>query len=143
MTLVKLNNRPTRTIDNFIDSWIAGFPSASEQTQRSFNPAANIYETKDAFEIELNVAGRKKEDFSVNIEQNLLTISAENLASGNPEERKSIRKEFNAGSFKRSFTIDETIDASKIEARYENGLLKFTLPKKAEQKPEVVKIAIQ
>lgn len=143
MTLVNLNNRPTHTIDSLIDTWFNGFPANLENRQGiPGSPASNIYSTKEAFHIELNVPGRSKEDLKVNIEKGLLTVSADKLEDKG-DERKALRREFSLPAFKRSFTLNDTIDTEKIEAKYENGLLKFVLPRKEEAKPEVRQISIQ
>ena len=102
----------------------------------------NIHETNEGFHLELNAPGRNKEDFKVNVENGLLTISYEKKESQEQKEYKTIRREFNYRSFKRSFTIDEKINADGIQARYENGVLKLYLPKKEEIKVSPKEISI-
>jgi HSP20 family protein len=106
-------------------------------------PAVNIFETSDAYHLELNVPGRNKEDFKVNFENGLLTISYEKTEDKQSDDFKTVRREFGFNSFSRSFHIDEKINAENIQAKYENGLLKFWLPKKEEPKKEVKQINIQ
>lgn len=76
----------------------------------------------------------EKSDFNIKLEQNILTISAEKKEEVKNEDEKHIRKEFSYRAFKRSFTLDEKIEASGIAAKYENGILKLELPKKEELK---------
>jgi HSP20 family protein len=103
----------------------------------------NIHETKDAYHLELNVPGREKEDFTINVDKGLLTIGYEKKQEQKSEGYKTVRREFSFESFKRSFTIDEKIDANNIQAKYENGLLKLHLPKKEEHKQEAKQIPVQ
>lgn len=135
MTLVKVNN--SRPFGSFVDELFNEFPVFGKALNtESFNfPPVNIHETADAYHVELNVPGRSKEDFKVNVENGLLTISYEKKEeTTQSDEFKTIRREFSYRSFKRSFTVDQKIDATAIQAKYENGLLKLLLPKKAEAK---------
>lgn len=142
MTLVKFNNRPySKTFNNVFDELLHEFPVWG----RELNTAApvNITETPTAFQVTLNVPGRNKEDFKVSIDNGLLTVSYEKKEEVKSETDKAIRKEFTFQNFKRSFTLDETVDTEKIEARYENGLLNFNLPKKETVKEPTKQISIQ
>ena len=85
----------------------------------------------------------EKEDFKIDLEQNMLTISAEKKSEQDNSKEKEIRKEYRFQSFKRSFTVDDTIDADLISAKYVNGVLTLNLPKKAEVKEETKQISIQ
>lgn len=108
-----------------------------------FSPAVNIVETPEAYHLELNVPGRNKEDFNISVDKGILSISYEKKEEEKKEDVKVVRREFSYQSFKRSFTIDEKINAEAIQAKYENGLLKLLLPKKAEQQQPVKTINIQ
>jgi HSP20 family protein len=93
-------------------------------------PPVNIQETKEAYLVDFQVPGLNKEDFRISVENKVLTVSAEKAAEAKNEEQKQIRKEFSFRSFKRSFTLNEQVDAEKIQAKYENGILKISLAKK-------------
>ncbi len=110
--------------------------------EKHSTPMVNIKETKDGYHLEVAAPGLSKENFDITMDKNLLTISAEKQTEQKQEGEKFTRKEFNFSSFKRSFTLPETIDASNIKAAYENGILKVELLKKAEVKAEVKKIEI-
>lgn len=141
MTLVK--NNPAN-LGVLFDELFNGFPAQwGRDTQNSFIPAVNIHETKDAYHVELSAPGRNKEDFRINLEKGLLAISFEKQAETENKDYKTIRKEFNYSSFKRSFHVDEKINAAGIQAKYENGILKVFLPKKEEVIAEPQQIAIQ
>lgn len=134
MTLLKVNQPK-----NYVNGWMNEFLDFPSNFGKTFggdflNPQVNITETNDAYVLQLAAPGRNKEDFKINIEKNLLTISSETKAEEVKENEKQIRNEFSLQSFKRSFTLDEKIEAEKIEAKYENGLLTLTLPKKEEVK---------
>ena len=139
MTLVKHN--PASIL---LDEFFSGFPASwgKDAASHSF-PAVNVHETKDGYHVELNAPGRNKEDFKVNLEKALLTISYENKNEQENKDYKTIRKEFSYSSFKRSFTVDEKIDTAGIQAKYENGVLKVYLPKKEELVVAPQQIAVQ
>ena len=85
----------------------------------------------------------EKADFNVKLDGKVLTISTEKKEEKSTENEKMIRKEFSYKSFRRSFTIDDKIDAANIAAKYENGILKLDLPKKEEIKNGAKEITIQ
>ncbi|MGV0928288.1 Hsp20/alpha crystallin family protein [Empedobacter sp. ULE_I145] len=99
-------------------------------------PAVNIKENEDSFEILLAASGLNKEDFSIEIDENILKISSEFKQNEEVKEEKFSRKEFNFSSFRRAFTLPETINEDKIEASYVNGILQLVLPKKEEALPK-------
>lgn len=143
MTLVKFNKPVGRSFNNLFDELLNDFPGNYGKEWNNVVPPVNIVENKDAYHLELSVPGRNKEDFKVNIENGLLTVSFEKKEETKDESVKSIRKEFNYQSFKRSFSLDEKIEVEKIQAKYENGLLKFFLPKKEQVKEATKQIDIQ
>ena len=93
--------------------------------------------------LEVIAPGFQKEDFKINLDNNTLTISAEKKEEKENQNEKFIRKEYKQQSFKRSFTIDENIDAENISAKYVNGVLTLNLAKKQEVKPQIKEISIQ
>ena len=96
----------------------------------SFVPSVNISENDKEWKLEVSAAGYSKEDFRINLEKELLTVSAEHKTEANKEEKNYTRREFSLGSFSRSFRIKEnTVDVEKIAASYENGILHISLPK--------------
>jgi HSP20 family protein len=142
MTLVKVNNRP---IGNIVDDLLNEFPAfgRSFASEALHFPAANIHENADAYHIELNVPGRTKEDFKIETDNGLLTVSFEKKEEVKSDDYKTVRREFSYRSFKRSFNIEQQIDANGIQAKYENGVLKLLLPKKEEVKQGARQINIQ
>ncbi|MEJ8844435.1 Hsp20/alpha crystallin family protein [Lacibacter sp. H375] len=143
MTMVKLHSPVQKNLNNFFDEFFNELPAFGKTVNNLFSPAVNIVETPDAYHLELNAPGRNKEDFQISVDKGLLTISYEKKEEAKNEDVKVVRREFSYQSFKRSFTVDEKINAEAIQAKYENGLLKLLLPKKAEQQQPVKKITIQ
>jgi HSP20 family protein len=148
MTNVKFNGRPFEgTLNNIVDSFFTELPGLlksdfNNYESKGFAPV-NVKETKGAFVLDLVAPGFEKADFKVKLEQNLLSISADKKAEQVAENEKQIRREYISKSFKRSFTIDEKIDATKIEASYINGILTLNLPKKEVVKASATEIEIK
>lgn len=101
-------------------------------------PSVNIQETEENFLVEVAAPGRSREDFQIELDNEILTISSEDKKENEVKENngKYTRREFSYSSFKRSFSLPETIDSEKIAATYKNGVLEITLPKKEEAKAQ-------
>jgi HSP20 family protein len=95
-------------------------------------PAVNISETAEDFKVELAVPGLQKDDFKINLEKDLLSISAEKKSETKEDGTKFTRKEYNYSVFKRSFNLPDTADRDTIKAEYSNGILTLTIYKKKE-----------
>lgn len=105
-------------------------------------PAVNIVENDNEFQVEVAAPGMSKEDFQIEVDNNVLTISSEKEHSEEEKDEKGkySRQEFMYAAFKRSFTIPEDqVNVEKIKADYKDGLLHIHLPKKEEVKPKPVK----
>ena len=102
-------------------------------------PAVNIKELDNQFEIDLAVPGKKKSDFEIEVEEGLLSISS-SMEDQVTEKAKFTRREFSYNSFKRTFTIPDSVDPSNIEAHYSEGVLKLSLPKRKEALPQPKKL---
>lgn len=139
MTQVKFINRPVeRSLNNLMDDFFKVAPAVAFKN----NVPVNIYESNDAYQLHVISPGFDKKDFDVNIDKNILTISVDKETS-EKENVKQLRNEYSFRPFKRSFTLDEKIDAEKIEASYNNGVLTLNLPFKTEVKSPVKQISIQ
>ncbi len=106
-------------------------------------PAVNIAETENEFHIELAAPGLKKDDFKINLDKNVLSVSAEKKAENVEEGKRYSKKEYSYNSFVRSFTLPETVDYSKIEAAYTDGVLTLSIAKKEEAKIQSREIAVK
>ncbi|WP_158605909.1 Hsp20/alpha crystallin family protein [Taibaiella sp. KBW10] len=105
-------------------------------------PPVNIYEMEQGFNIEVMAPGVAKEDIKLSVLDHILTISYDKSEPAKETSGKLLRNEFGVKSFKRSFTLGEKVDAGKINASFENGILKIALSKKEVIKPAQVEIAI-
>lgn len=122
-------------IDDFINQdWNLKTPSSITL------PAVNIKDLEAQFEIELAVPGMKKSDFEIEVEDGLLSISSSLEEEQVTEKGKFTRREFSYNSFKRTFTIPDSVDPSNIEAQYSDGVLQLRLPKRKESLPQPKKL---
>lgn len=132
MSLIKRNRLYFPAMEDFFGpDWFGG-------TSNGMNtlPAVNIKESEKNFELELAIPGQKRDDFNVEIDDNVLTISMETQVEDDSVTDNYTRKEFSYSSFSRSFTLPETIDETKIDASYRDGILKVLLPKREEALPK-------
>ena len=106
----------------------------------STTPAVNLIEKDTQFLIELAAPGNKKEDFEIEIEDGILSISSSNKEDNTSEKETFTRQEFSYNSFRRSFTIPESVDVSSIEATYNEGVLLIKLLKLEEALPQPKKL---
>jgi len=148
MTQVKFNLQPfEKSFNNMLDDLFTEMPvlfknDFNKSAWKGFAPV-NVKEYENAYELEVVAPGFSKEDFKINLANDILTISAEKKSEEKKEDSKLVRSEYSFKSFKRSFTIDEKIDATNIDAKYVNGILALNLPKKAEVKASAKEIKIQ
>ena len=144
MTLIKFkSDAPVRNMDrmvNFNEFFNDFFDNALTTDYRKGSvPAVNISESEEGFHLEMAAPGFSKEDFKLSVENDVLTVSAEKKSEKDEKGKKFTRREFSYSSFRRSFTLPEIVDADKIQAAYENGLMTVDLPKKEEAKPQAPK----
>jgi HSP20 family protein len=145
-TLVRSNNNtfpavPSLIEDFFSRDWFDSSLSNWKSSMASL-PAVNISESKDDYKIEVAAPGMKRDDFKVELDNNLLTISSqiENNNEEKDEQGNYTRREFSYQSFQRSFTLPETkVEGEKISARYVDGILYITIPKREEAKVKPAK----
>ncbi|HVI47364.1 MAG TPA: Hsp20/alpha crystallin family protein [Chitinophaga sp.] len=147
MTHVKLfNHNPlSRNIGDILNGGWTKFVNDDFLTGDFFatHPPVNITETKDAFLVDVVAPGFSKEDIKINTDDKSLTISAERKAETKNEADKQVRREFSFRSFKRSFSIGDAVDTTKINAKYDNGILKVTLPKKENKQDSPKEIVVE
>jgi HSP20 family protein len=126
-------------LNNFLRSGdLFDWTNSNFSAGNSTLPAINVKETENEFAIEVAAPGMQKDDFKINLERGILTISSEKREEKNQEngEGKFSRKEFSYQSFQRSFTVPEDmVDGENIQAKYSEGILYIALPKKEEVKP--------
>ena len=151
MSLVK-RNRPMfnsfpMLFDDFFGQDLFNWNNSNFSNTDTTIPAVNIKETPEHYMVEVAAPGLTKQDFKVELDGNLLTISSEktNQSEEGGEDEKYSRKEFSYQSFRRTFNLQkDVVDIDKIQAKYDNGLLQLTIPKKEEAKqkpPRLIQIS--
>lgn len=136
MTIARFPFLPSM-LDRFWDNELMDRASSNYSSTNTSLPAVNIKETDDDFMIEVAAPGMKKEDFSINYDNGRLVISSEKQEEAS---ENYSRREFSYQSFCRSFEVaDNIIDNQKIKAKYADGILYITLPKREEIKPKPAK----
>ena len=150
MSLTKRNGNNPLAIptlfDDFFSRELFNWGQNHYSNTNTTMPSVNISESNDSYDVEVAAPGMDKKDFQITLDGNFLTISSsKQQQQEEKKEGKYTRREFSYQSFKRSFELPkEVVDESKIQARYENGLLHLTIPKKEEVKqkaPRMIEIA--
>jgi len=111
-------------------------------TTSSFAPPVDVYEDEHNVSLKIEVPGIDEKDIDVRIENNVLTVHGERKFEKEEKEENFRRVERQYGSFTRTFTLPTTVDAEKVSANYDKGILKIALPKKAEAKPKQIKVNV-
>ncbi len=145
MTLVKYNQTRPSIFNRFFGDEFLGWENEHFSQTNTTLPSVNIKQTPNNFEVEVAAPGFKKDEFDVEVNNNVLTISSEKQEENEyNEDEKFTKREFSYLSFKRSFTLPEIVNGDKISATYKNGILKIKIPKKEEAKVKTSKkIAIK
>lgn len=146
MTQLKFNSRPFDNVfNNLFDDLLSQSPVLykNDATKQLASVPVNIRESEKNYNIDVVAPGFDKSDIKISVDQQILTITGEKKVQEKNEAEKQIRNEYSYRSFKRSFTIDEKIDAAAIEAKFVNGVLTLNLPKKEEVKAATKEITIQ
>ncbi len=129
---------------DFFDKEFADWANSNYSLTNTTIPAVNIKETKDDFLVTMAVPGMSKKDFKIDLTDNVLTISSEKKDEKEEKDEYYTKQEYSYQSFSRAFTLPkDVVDDDKITAKYENGELLLTIPKKEEaktKKPVQIKI---
>ena len=139
-SLAKTSERVPALFDDFFKPWNEWFGNEENLWRRVLTvPQVNITENKDEYMVSLAAPGMKKDDFKIDVNGNMLTISSEKEENKEEKDKKFTRREYSYSSFSRSFTLPDEVNKEKIEARYEDGVLKLSLPRKEEVKKNLTK----
>jgi HSP20 family protein len=125
----------TRDVDRLFDAFFGG-----ERESRGWVPPVDLVELDDHFELRADLPGVSDDDVSIEVQDGTLTISGERRAEDRKEGAGWYRYERSFGSFSRSLTLPEGVDADAIEANFEGGVLEVRIPKPEERKPRRVEI---
>lgn len=142
MSIIRRNEIFPSLFDDFFSRDLWNLSMDNHSSTNTTIPAVNIRETSENFEVEMAAPGMTKNDFKVELDGNVLTITSErNNERELKEGERFTRKEFSYQSFQRTFQLAKNVvDADKIEAKYENGVLRLMIPKKEEAKPKPPKM---
>jgi HSP20 family protein len=140
-----LSRRNSAVPRNFVDEFFndSFLPKFFDWNFDSANtPAVNVEENDKEYLIDVAAPGLDKQDFKVNIDDNVLTISSKKEVKNEENRDGYLRREFNYTSFSRAFTLPENTDSSKIKASHKNGILSITIPKAEAKAKQVTEIKI-
>jgi HSP20 family protein len=141
--LVKRNSNLFPAVPSFFDDFFTRDVFDWSNTNKAYGsslPAVNIKENEQAFEVQVAVPGLKKEDFKIELDKDILTVSSETETNDEKNEENYVKREFSYSSFKRTFSLPENkVDGDKVGAKYEDGVLYISLPKREEAKPKPVR----
>ena len=131
--------------NDFFRPWNEWFENGGNLLSKPISvPAVNVTENTKDFKLALAAPGLKKDDFKIDVDGNMLTISSETGEEKEEKDEKYTKKEYSYSAFSRSFTLPEGVNKEKIEASYENGILRLVLPKSDEsQKASVKHVAVK
>ena len=133
-TLARTTEMLPSLFDDFIRPWSSWMDTPSMIGRTQMVPAVNITETKDEYILSLAAPGMKKDDFNIDVTGNMITISSEKEQKNEVKDELYTRKEYNYTAFSRNFTLPDEVNRERIDARYEDGILKLSLPKKEDAK---------
>jgi HSP20 family protein len=131
-----------RDTDKFFNEFGWGQEQTEGLDEASWAPKVDIYETKDNYVLNAELPGLKKEDISIDLNDNTLTLKGERKFEEKVEKDNYVRVERSYGSFTRSFVLSDNVNAESVTANYKDGMLEVTLPKKEEAKPKEIKVEI-
>jgi HSP20 family protein len=135
-----LQERINRMFDDTIRTL---YPTDGEELEKgTWAPAVDIYETNDSFVVSADLPGLNKDEIQIDLKDNTLTLKGEKKFEEKVSKDNYIRVERAYGSFVRSFTLPQNVDPEKIKAKYTEGVLEVTIPKKEEAKPKQIKVEL-
>ena len=139
--LTSLQNEMNRLFNTFFDAPTAGGNGANGGSLRRWIPAMDLVETDDHFVLKADLPGLDESDVNIEFEDNVLTVSGERNAEHEDKREGYVRVERAYGTFRRSLTLPEGVNAEAVTASFEKGVLEVSIPKPEERKPR--KVAIQ
>ena len=135
-----LQERINRIFDDTIRTL---YPTDGEELEKgTWAPAVDIYETNDSFVVSADLPGLNKDEIQIDLKDNTLTLKGEKKFEEKVSKDNYIRVERSYGSFVRSFTLPQNVDPEKIKAKYKEGVLEVTIPKKEDARPKQIKVEL-
>jgi len=133
MSLARFSDQYPSLFDRFFENDLFDWSNRNFSATNTTLPSVNIKESDDDFEVEVAAPGFARDDFKIELNRELLTISSEKEINNEIKEGQQFtQREFSYQSFSRQFSLPNTVDSEKITAKYDNGILKVVIPKKEE-----------
>ncbi len=147
MNIIRYNpsNFTPRSSQDRLASWRDLFDFAFQlpnSTSAGWSPSLDVYQDDDKVTVQLELAGLKKEDFDISLEDDLLTISGERKSEDGSGNGETFRRERIFGAFRRSVSLPTPVKADEVKASYQDGILTVTLPKAEEAKPRKINVEL-
>jgi len=142
-SLIRFAPGSARSLPNEFDRLFDGFWTLrnDESGDAMWTPRVDLSETAEAYMVEIDVPGMKRDDININFHDHTLSISGDRRTESTDEQKgEYVRIERSHGSFYRSFTLPKSVDSNKIEARYEDGVLTVMIPKAEDSKPKRIDV---
>jgi len=140
MSLVRFSNQFPSLFDRIFENDMFDWSNRNYSVTNTTLPSVNIKEDSEGYKVEMAAPGFTKKDFKIEINNDVLTISSEKRVGNElDEEEQFTKREFSYQSFSRSFSLPATVENDKISAKYENGILNISIPKREEAKPKPVR----
>ena len=140
MSLVRFSNRYPSLFDRLFENDMFDWTNRNFSDTNTTLPSVNIKENTEGYDVEVAAPGFNKGDFNIELNNDVLTISSEKRVENETKDGEQFtNREFSYQSFTRSFTLPVTVESEKITAKYKNGILNVTIPKKEEAKPKPIK----
>ncbi|NVM57980.1 MAG: Hsp20/alpha crystallin family protein [Desulfobacterales bacterium] len=138
--LTRLQGRINRLFDDSL-TWRGA--SEDDTTLGAWSPAVDIYETAEAVVLKADLPGLKKEDLTVEVKENIITLRGERKFEKEIKRDNYHRVERAYGRFQRAFSLPSTVRADKVKARFKEGVLEITIPKVEEEKPKQITVNVE
>jgi len=129
-------------IDRLFESPLNALTSGSQEFMSGWSPTIDLYDDRDHLVLKAEIPGMKKEDINISLHGDVLTLSGERKEEKTFEEANTYRSERFLGRFQRTLTLPVTVDSSKVQASYKDGVLTVTLPKSEEAKPKQIEVKV-
>lgn len=137
MTLTRFSNQFPRLFDRFFEGDLFDWTNRNYSNTNTTLPSVNIKESPEEFQVEVAAPGFSRDEFKIEVNNNVLTVSSEKKVENETKENENFtRREFSYQSFCRSFTLPSIVNNEAIAAKYDNGILTVSIPKREEAKPK-------
>ena len=139
-SLMYRNNNPASDFEGLVNRFLAPWTGMDFMDTQEFTPRADLEETKTHYLVTMDLPGVSKDDVKIELHQNTLIVSGEKKSETKKSEEGYRYVERRSGSFRRTFTLPDTVDAKGVEANCHDGVLEIAIPKSEKAQPQQIKI---